>query len=424
MLFLNSLFSPAARALESNLIDPELVVLQTGSSHFISAPKVYQLHVSTGNIVKVKQTPTGFRVFAKKAGQVQLTGGGQNWFIRVLDKDDYTIYQHLLPLSSLMLGPQLDLLQNQWWLKGEIFTFADWQELKQIFVESHRHFRLQAQVTDEALNELKSFLKQTFAADGLDMPSLRLSPSGVAIIPPVGKDKLELYTKSLQPFGFEVSVAQDQIEIKPLIRVKVYMAEINKNFQQQMGLLWPSSYQTQVLPATTEFNPLAVQLNALETSGNGKLLANPTLVSRSGETAEFLAGGEFPIKTKGFRTTNVSWKQHGILLKIKPSADSKGHLRVDIDTEISLIDPSVTIDGIPGLKTNRISSKFDLKQSKIICLSGLLRESIGNSSEGLPWLSQVPILGYLFSSKDYLYNRSELFVFVHPEIITDEASAP
>lgn len=86
-----------------------------------------------------------------------------------------------------------------------------------------------------------------------------------------------------------------------------------------------------------------------------------------------------------------------------------------------MLDPSHSIDGIPGLLSNRIESHFDLKKSRTIALSGLLKNEWFHNSAGLPWLSQIPILGYLFSSKEYKNNETELVIFVTPEVIQPEA---
>lgn len=174
----------------------------------------------------------------------------------------------------------------------------------------------------------------------------------------------------------------------------------------------------QVLPQTLSPSQIMVELQALESEGHGQIFANPTLIARSGSEAEFLAGGEFPIRLVGFGSRNVEWKKHGVLLKFKPLADHSGNMSIEVTTELSVVDPASSVDGIPGLKTNRIQSHFDIHGSRTIALSGLIRRDLARSFEGLPGLQRIPILGELFKSRNFNKGHSELFVFVTPEVIS------
>jgi pilus assembly protein CpaC len=185
-----------------------------------------------------------------------------------------------------------------------------------------------------------------------------------------------------------------------------------------LGLAWPSSVTAQVFPTLgVSADPLEAQLNALETRGHGRVLASPNLICQSGQEAEFLAGGEFPIKFVNYKQKEVIWKKYGILLKVKPKADSSGRMNLKIETEVSSI--TEIVDGIPSLATNRVSTTFDLKETKTIVLSGLLKDQNTTSQSGLPWLQRIPILGSLFSSEDYIQKRTELLIFVRPEILQE-----
>ena len=128
-----------------------------------------------------------------------------------------------------------------------------------------------------------------------------------------------------------------------------------------------------------------------------------------------MAGGEFPVKFVNYKVKEVIWKKYGIFLKVKPVADSSGRMTIKIETEVSSINQ--IIDGIPSLLTHRVSSTFDMNESRTIILSGLLKEQSHETSSGLPFLGQLPILGPLFSSQKFLNERTELLVFVKPEIL-------
>jgi len=115
---------------------------------------------------------------------------------------------------------------------------------------------------------------------------------------------------------------------------------------------------------------------------------------------------------------DVVWKKYGIIMKVKPRADFSGKMSISIETEVSSIDPSTVGEGVPALFTNKIQSHFDLNESRVIALSGLIKNEQSESSKGLPGLSRIPILGALFSSKDFRDNRTELVVFVRPEVLS------
>jgi pilus assembly protein CpaC len=101
---------------------------------------------------------------------------------------------------------------------------------------------------------------------------------------------------------------------------------------------------------------------------------------------------------------------------VKPLADFQGAISLEIQTEVSLIDMANAVEGIPGLKTNMVKSHFDLPGRRTIALSGLLKQELGESKEGLPYLTRIPILGALFSSQKFLKQQTELVIFVTPEI--------
>ena len=96
---------------------------------------------------------------------------------------------------------------------------------------------------------------------------------------------------------------------------------------------------------------------------------------------------------------DVVWKQHGVLLAVKPEADFQGAISLEVETEVSLLDWANAVEGIPALKSNTVKSHFDLPGKRTIALSGLLRQEQNETKEGLPFLTGIPILGALFRSR-------------------------
>jgi pilus assembly protein CpaC len=159
-------------------------------------------------------------------------------------------------------------------------------------------------------------------------------------------------------------------------------------------------------------------LNLMETNGDAVELASPRLSTRSGGQAEFLAGGQIPIPTTNTTgQSNVTFKDYGIKLNFKPVTDADNNVLIKVDTEVSTVDNSVTVQGIPGFLTRRTSAEVNLKDGEPIALSGLIDASISNNINKLPLLGDIPVLGALFSSSEFRNNRTELVVFVEPRIV-------
>lgn len=156
------------------------------------------------------------------------------------------------------------------------------------------------------------------------------------------------------------------------------------------------------------------QLNMLEQTGSAVVLARPTLSTRSGTKANFLAGGEIPYSVSNINGTTIVFKPYGIKLDIEPKIDPNGVIRAKIISEVSDIDPSVSTVSGPALRTRKTESEFNVQDGETIVLSGLLTRDKNTTVDKLPFLGDIPILGALFRSKRFQNNETELVVFVTP----------
>jgi pilus assembly protein CpaC len=224
---------------------------------------------------------------------------------------------------------------------------------------------------------------------------------------------------SFRNLGLKLEFSAQATDVADNIKVAVKIVEITKNFEHKLGVRWPDSYQAQIIdPFMLKWaDSFDLAINAAEKEGEAKILASPNLICRSGKEADFFAGGEFPIKVIGLRSKEIQWKRYGIGLKLKPLIDPVGQMSLHIETEVSTLDRSITVDDMPALHTNRVSSFFDLISSRTIAISGLIKSEVSENSEGLPLLKNIPILGRLFASKNFQENKSELVIFVTPELM-------
>ncbi len=162
---------------------------------------------------------------------------------------------------------------------------------------------------------------------------------------------------------------------------------------------------------------LTSTINLAVQDGTAYILANPQLSTRSGGVASFLAGGEIPIPiSSALGQTTVLYKKYGVMLKIKPQADRFGNILTNIDTEVSQLDPTVTIDGYPGFLTRKTATLVNVHSGQTIVLSGLVHSLGASTLNKFPWLGDIPILGWLFKSHNFQASRSELVIFVTPVI--------
>ena len=170
-------------------------------------------------------------------------------------------------------------------------------------------------------------------------------------------------------------------------------------------------------------NPLDVELNALEQRGLIRELAQPNLTALSGDTASFLAGGEYPIPVPQgtFGSIAIEYKKYGVGLAFTPTVLNSGQINLVIKPNVSQIDPShsVTIAGIsiPALTVREASTTVELRDGQSFMLGGLLQNISQTNQNQLPWLGDVPVLGALFRSAAYQKNETDLVIMVTPHLV-------
>ncbi len=164
-------------------------------------------------------------------------------------------------------------------------------------------------------------------------------------------------------------------------------------------------------------------IEALERDGLIKILAEPNLTALSGEEAQFLAGGEFPIPVPQQQgTTTIEYKPFGVALKFTPYVLSPNRIRIQVNPEVSQLsnDNSIkTSDGYtaPSLITRRASTTVELAPGESFMIAGLMRDDISSSIDQLPGAGNIPVLGALFRSTAFNRNETELVISVTPYLV-------
>jgi pilus assembly protein CpaC len=175
-------------------------------------------------------------------------------------------------------------------------------------------------------------------------------------------------------------------------------------------------------------------LRAMESAGVVRTLAEPNLTAISGESATFISGGEFPIPTGvtcqtttsgaiGQCVQTVTFKKFGISLNFTPVVMTEGRISLRVMTEVSEVSTENSLTGgqngttIPSIKTRRAETTLEIPSGGAMAMAGLIQDQTKQAINGMPGLMQLPILGTLFRSRDYVNNQTELMVLVTPYIV-------
>ena len=167
---------------------------------------------------------------------------------------------------------------------------------------------------------------------------------------------------------------------------------------------------------------LGAALDLAETEGLVTTLSQPNLTALSGETAEFLAGGEFPIPlSQGLGTTTIEYKNYGVSLAYAPTVLANGRISMRVRPEVSELSSqgAVNFNGfqVPALITRRAETTVELGSGQSFMIAGLLSNNAQNTIDKAPGLGDVPILGNLFRSTNFQRNETELVIVVTPYLV-------
>lgn len=238
------------------------------------------------------------------------------------------------------------------------------------------------------------------------------------------------------------------IEGEDQVHLRVTVAEIERNTVKQLGIDWSAQNlqfggamvlggaAESLFPGAPNFGGqlienilvpepggaagdminersiLGFNIEALEQQGLFRTLAEPTLTAISGESASFLAGGEFPIQVVVDGVTTVMYKPYGVSLNFTPVVLSAGRISLRVETEVS----EVTNDQ-GALRVRRASTTLELPSGGSMVLGGLLEDNVQQVTAGLPGIRDVPVLGALFGSRDFQRRETELVIIVTPYLV-------
>ncbi len=267
-----------------------------------------------------------------------------------------------------------------------------------------------------------------------------------------GNTQVQVWTQgSQQPQRWQVTVLGDDRPAAAgtaapgsMVQVEVKVVELSRNAIKNVGIRWGASgsghwsVSSNLLPAS--LTPLSgagfalgyasrdfnANLALMESTGMGRILAAPTLVAMSGQSASFLAGGEIPVpQSGGLGTQTIEYKPFGIGLTVSPTVLSPERIALKVAPEASELDYANAIPVIngdqttlmPALRTRKADTTIELGDGESFVISGLVsRETIANVSK-VPFLGDLPIIGAFFRSMEYSQDERELVIVVTPRLV-------
>ncbi|MDR3257039.1 MAG: type II and III secretion system protein [Endomicrobium sp.] len=211
-----------------------------------------------------------------------------------------------------------------------------------------------------------------------------------------------------------------------MIEIAVEITEVNENKSKELGIKWadeisalesniPSIIESGVWERTTKFS---AALKVLEANGAAKVLSKPKLVTKSGTSAKFMVGGEFPIVAAAVGTSRIDWKEYGIIMEITPTFVKDNKIDIVINTELSRLDYNAPlVDKYPVISKRQASSHLQVKDGETMILAGLIETTKGKTVKGIPFLRSIPILGVLFSTTKNTEIKTNVLIFITPKLI-------
>ena len=292
-------------------------------------------------------------------------------------------------------------------------------------------------INDQMIDGISAKIKNDFERSGLKNLTVRRIGKKIMLEGEVIDEMSR--SKALQIASAHFSDILKSIQIARFhnksVQVKVDFIEINKTVKDNLGIQWMGNNtgifglrfegvgQGQIgSPFSGNFNisgHYGVIINAIKNSGRSRILAQPRILCSSDKPGKFFTGGEIPVpeKTTTASSTSISYryKPYGISLEIFPYVNHNEEISMTINVEHS--DLGEAIDGTYRFNKSYVNTNINVKDGQTIVLSGLLNQSNKKSKDDIKFLSKIPVLGKLFSSRSYRNGQSELVIFVTPEII-------
>jgi general secretion pathway protein D len=263
---------------------------------------------------------------------------------------------------------------------------------------------------------------------------------------------------------FKGSSADEYQQIQTLLReldrpaksalIEVLVAEVTRGSTESLGVQWTAN-RYGVGPAvqngsaggtgfsysvTDSARQILTRINALAADNQARILSNPKVMARNGESATIQVGKDVPVITSQQNngssggifgvgatpnvTQTVQYRSTGVILRVRPVINSGNRMDLDIQQEVSTpVSTDTGVSGSPTISTRKVETKLSLRDGSTVLLAGLIQRNSGGGNAGVPLLKDIPLLGSLFRSQSSSSDETELLVMITPYVINDDYEA-
>lgn len=380
---------------------------------------VSRFSITNPEIIEVVSfSPSEFELIGKKAGQTTLT----LWFGDENNPNEGEVLRYLIEVRrdthiedrrKEEYGDLQDMINEMFPNSAvQLIPIADKLIVRGQARDVEEAARIISVLTDQAISQSGSLLAG-YGGGGLSL--------GTAAEPYPGESEL--------PASRVIDMLHVPGEHQVMLRVRV--AELSRSALRTMGFdlgvtsgdfAWQQMLGVagafRAVLTTDEVN---LALSALSSNSYSKILAEPNLVTISGRSASFIAGGEFAVPivvgVQGAAAATTNFRGFGTQVVFTPTVLDKDRIRLQVAPSVSALNSNNSVNGIPGLNTRAVSTTVDLREGQWLAIAGLIQDEQVGSKVRVPGLGDIPIVDSVFSRKSVKRDETELIILVSPELI-------
>ncbi len=406
-----------------------------------------QVAIGDPKVVDVKIISEGRQILITAIGRGTTdvitwdTNGKQvSTVVQVILKDVRLIRNEVKGILGDVEGVEVRIVGERVVIDGEVYTRRDFERIKTVGSIYPREVTVLARMSSSVTRLIASEINRSLAKNGY--PDVRAEGVGNKIfLEGTVQHKEDLDTvEKLASAYFEHCI--DLVRVggvaEDLVLIDIHFVEVGKKFLEKAGVNWDNSARFEVTSLQYTIDLLrsgadkgtvdlegarnfGATIDLLENNSLARELAHPRLVCKSGEEAEFVAGGEIPIVLILTDRSVVQYKKYGVILKISPLVHRDGRISASVKAESSALDYSVMVNDYPGLTTRSVETYVTLDKDKALILSGLVNQKNSKDVEKVPIIGNFPIIGELFKSRDFTNDNSELVIFLSAHLMNPES---
>jgi len=403
-----------------------------------------QVAIGDPDVIDVKVISQGRQVLITAIGKGttdlitwDLQGKQTTTLVYVILKDIRLIQREVRSMIGQVEGARTSLVGERVLIDGEVFTRSDLERVKQVAAVYPDEITMLVKMSPSVSRLLAAEITRALHKNGFADVRAEGIGDKIFLEGTVTQKPDVKAVEILAEAYFEPVVNMVGLEGRSddLVLIDIQFIEMSRNLAEHIGVNWDDSvrFEVQNLQYTIDIIRSAsdtgnIQLrsgqqagatvNIKDATGFARTLAHPRLVCKSGEKAEFLAGGQVPYVVQGLGGGSVVFQDYGIILKITPIVHPDGRISASVEAENSALDYANAVQGYPAFSERRVNTFVTLAKDEVLALSGLVSQADTKGVDKVPGIGNFPILGELFKSRQFENDQSELVILLTAECLT------